>query len=195
MSGVIPAGDQTKSYKTTIYLLSPSSISGVAWPINKAVSVICFRAQIPASRKKYIICPDAARNRMTNSWKCDWFWWINAVQDPGEEGEAPGILQAQLQDHTLIWETKTTFFCIRRQALTSFQPKSGFTLSTDKHPLSVHFARSRCCKFNSHGQHCSNQLKILNFLRFPPVTAQEPASNWHQNQVWWRKKTNTSQKR
>jgi len=32
-----------------------------------------------------------------------------------------------------------------------FQPKSGFTLSTDKHPLSGHFARSRCCKLNSLG--------------------------------------------
>lgn len=45
MFAMILAGDQTKSYQITVYLLSASSISEAAWPINKPVSVICFRDQ------------------------------------------------------------------------------------------------------------------------------------------------------
>lgn len=127
------------------------------------------RAAISVRRKEYIICPDAARNRMTNSWKWDWFWWINALQHLGEEGEALGILQARRQDHTLIWETKTTFFCIRKQSQSFFfffGQKVASLFEQNQRFLSVHSERPRRCKFNSHGQPHAKQLGDLIFKNF-----------------------------
>jgi len=45
MFGAMLAGDQTKSYKITVYLLSASSVAEAAWPTNKPVSGIRFGDQ------------------------------------------------------------------------------------------------------------------------------------------------------